>query len=173
LNGLRGSIPSTIAQDWPKIETLDLGNGQLIGKIPTSICECRHLLAIKLYNNQISGPIPSCIGNLPLIQLNFSRNNLTGTIPELATNVNYLFQTFDISHNSFHGALPTSLNNLVYIHNFIINDNNFTSVSGVEKFFNSVLMLVLAQWTIILGDVLFPAMSCHPATPLVNHTEIF
>ena len=166
LDGLRGSIPSTIAQDWPTIRNIDLGNGQLTGKIPTSICECRNLYSIELYNNalhgplphcictmrnieiidisnnQISGPIPSCIGNVSLFQLNLSHNNLTGTIPELAANVSNNFRTFDISHNSFHGALPTSLN-LLNLWNFIINDNHLTSVSGVESFFTRLRFNIL------------------------------
>ena len=158
LDRLSGSISSTIAQDWPNIEYIDLGNGQLTGKIPTSICECRNLKVIRLYNNTLRGPlpqcictmrnvmnidisnnqifgsIPSCIGNMPfLFEIHFSCNNLTGTIPELAANQSNFLQTFDISHNSLHGALPTSLNNLRSIQNFIINDNHFTSVSGVEE----------------------------------------
>ena len=156
LDGLRGSIPSTIAQDWPTIRNIDLGNGQLTGKIPTSICECHHLSSISLNNNtlhgplphcictmrsvviidisnnQISGPIPSCIGNMTYLSwIYFSRNNLTGTIPELGANTGIL----DISHNSFHGALPTSLNNVSTLQSFIINDNHFTSASGVGYFF--------------------------------------
>jgi len=163
LDGLSGNIPSTIAQDWPNIENIDLGNGQITGKIPSSICDCHILTFIRLYNNalhgplpqcictmrnlsiidisnnQISGSIPSCIKNMPfLFEIHFSRNNLTGTIPELAANPSNFLQTFDISHNSFHGALPTSLNNLGSLQNFIINDNHFTSVSGIESFFMSL-----------------------------------
>ena len=66
--------------------------------------------------------------------MNFSRNNMVGTIPKSVGNLSTL-QMFDISHNSFHGALPTILNNLMNILSFIINDNHFTSVSGVQVFF--------------------------------------
>ena len=160
LDRLTGSISSTIAQDWPNIEHIDLGNGQLTGEIPTSICKCRHLSMIKLYNNalrgplpqcictmqsvlsidisnnQIAGSIPSCIGNMPfLFEMHFSHNNMTGTFPDLAGNVSSFLQTIDLSHNSFYGALPTSLNSFGGIQNFIINDNHFTSVSGLATFF--------------------------------------
>ena len=162
LDGLSGNIPSTIA-DWPNIKHIDLGNGQLNANIPTFICDCRNLMSIRLYNNalrgplpecicsmrsvsvidisnnQISGSIPSCIKNMPfLFEIHFSRNNLMGTIPELAANQSNFLQTLDISHNSLHGALPTSLNKLGSIQNFIINDNHFTLVSGIESFFMSL-----------------------------------
>ena len=167
LDRLTGSISSTIAQDWPNIEHIDLGNGRLTGKIPTSICKCRYLSVIKLYNNALSGPlpqcictmrnvlnidisnnqitgsIPSCIGNMPfLFEMHFSHNNMTGTIPESVGNLSTFLQTFDLSHNSFYGALPTSLNSLGSIQNFIINDNHFTSVSGLGMFFLRLYNLI-------------------------------
>ena len=187
-NNLTGPLPATygqlanltklwLHQNRFKYSSIPkLYNNALRGPLPQCICTMRNVLNIDISNNQIAGSIPSCIGNMPvLFEMHFSRNNMTGTIPESVGNLSTFLQTFDISHNSFYGALPTSLNSFRVIQNFIINDNHFTSVSGLGMFFVRLyinrLFGGLVQWTITHGDVPFLYTSRTYAMPHVDHTE--
>jgi len=107
---------------------------------------------------------------LLLFKMYFSCSKMTGIIPECVGNLSTSSDFFCISYKPFHITLLTSLNSLKIIKN--INDNHFTSVSGVEEFFTALyyntiisFLEVRVQWTIIHGDVPFPARSCQYATP--------
>ena len=76
--------------DWHGIETnddgrvseLDLHDNQLSGTIPSELGNLANLTALWLNNNQLSGTIPSELGNLAnLNHLTFNNNQLSGAIP--------------------------------------------------------------------------------------------
>lgn len=80
-NGLTGYVP-----DWIySLETVDLHDNYLsnytIPEVPNPYDS--PMLFLSLYGNDITGPIPDSIGNLPaLTHLDLSDNYLTGAIPE-------------------------------------------------------------------------------------------
>jgi len=48
-------------------------------------------LNIDISSNQVTGSIPSCIGNMPLLfNMYFSCNNMMGIIPESVGNLTFL-----------------------------------------------------------------------------------
>ena len=68
-----------------------------------------NIIAINLSNNNLSGSIPSEIGDLTnLTSLNLSENNLVGSIPPSFANLTNLTQ-FDISDNALTGCYDASL----------------------------------------------------------------
>lgn len=80
--------------------------------------------SIYLYNNSISGNIPTEIGQLRLLhKLGLGFNNFSGSIPDQISNLRNL-DTSDLSKNHLTGKIPESLKGLNFLSylNFSYND---------------------------------------------------
>lgn len=79
-NKFQGPLPSEFSV-WKHLSVLDLSSNDFNGSIPLSISNLTHLEALNLANNSFSGNIPDV--DIPsLKQLDLSKNNLTGVIPQ-------------------------------------------------------------------------------------------
>ncbi|XP_031287473.1 receptor-like protein 1 [Pistacia vera] len=95
-------------QGYPleKVAGLDLSNNELTGEIPSKIGDLQGILALNLSYNLLSGPIPKSFSNLKEIEsLDLSHNNLSGQIPPQLTQLNYL-EVFNVAHNNLSGSIP-------------------------------------------------------------------
>jgi Leucine-rich repeat (LRR) protein len=83
-----------------RLEILYLHLNFLGGTIPTSLSICTALRAISLIENQLSGEIPSEMGNKlqNLQMLNFMKNNISGRIPVTFSNLSQI-TLLDLSIN--------------------------------------------------------------------------
>ena len=97
--------------------TLSLVNGQLTGELPTEIGNLTKLTSLDLRFNQLSGAVPSEVGNL--VNLNYLklRNNyFTGVIPMSICDLDILwagFNYFDINENQFCPPYPFCIENYI------------------------------------------------------------
>lgn len=74
---------------------------------PSAIGKIKSLRFINLSSNQIQGPIPKSITDLPNLEIfDVTQNDLIGTFPNLQSDA---LMVLDISKNRFHGALPKVL----------------------------------------------------------------
>ncbi|MEN8219568.1 MAG: leucine-rich repeat domain-containing protein, partial [Pseudomonadota bacterium] len=93
------------------VSKLYLYNNQLTGSIPTELSNLSNLTGLSLYNNQLTGSIPTELGNLSNLESLFlGGNQLTGSIPRELGNLTYL-EDLGLSSNELTGSIPTELGN--------------------------------------------------------------
>ncbi|KAG6492523.1 hypothetical protein ZIOFF_047486 [Zingiber officinale] len=86
---------------------VDLGNAQLSGTLVPQLGQLKNLQYLELYSNNISGTIPSDLGNLTNLDSRLNNNSLSGPIPKSLTNITAL-QVLDLSNNNLSGEVPST-----------------------------------------------------------------
>jgi hypothetical protein len=105
---------------------LDLYNNQLTGEIPSEIDNMTNLTFLGLNNNELTGSIPPEIANLTnLHYLLLFDNKLTGEIPSVIGNMANL--TFlGLNNNELTGEIPSVIGNMTNLHYLLLFDNELT-----------------------------------------------
>ncbi|XP_044498066.1 probably inactive leucine-rich repeat receptor-like protein kinase At3g28040 [Mangifera indica] len=107
-NGLTGSLPSSMA-NLKSLKYLSLSNNKLTGKISSSFAECTKLSVISLRGNSFNGSMPEGLFNLGLEVVDFSENELMGTIPPGSSKLFESLQILDLSSNNLAGSIPAEM----------------------------------------------------------------
>ena len=129
-------------RNWLSDHPLDMWNGvtvhngrvtglflhfnQLTGPLPSELGDLTNLQELDLGSNELTGLLPSELGNLAnLQQLDLGSNELTGPLPpelgELAE-----LQELDLFHNQLTGSLPPELGKLVNLQKLDLASNHLT-----------------------------------------------
>jgi len=129
----KGNIGGDAIELWGKCYSIEettelyLWSNDLSGHIPSDIGNLTNLTRLHLNNNNLSGNIPPEIGNLKnLGYLDLSDNNLSGSIPLEIGNLNNLLH-LHLGNNQLTDTIPIeicNLNNLIYC---TLNNNQFCS----------------------------------------------
>jgi Leucine-rich repeat (LRR) protein len=105
-NGVTTNTP------YDRVTALDLNINNLTGPIPSAIGNLSALTSLNLNNNSLTGPIPPSIGNLTnLTSLSLNSCSLTGSLPAGIGNLTQL-NSFVAEVNQLTGSLPSSIENL-------------------------------------------------------------
>jgi Leucine-rich repeat (LRR) protein len=94
--------------------------------------ECWHsnenrVMKLELSNMGLKGQFPRGIINCSsLTGLDFSGNDLSGTIPEDISSLLTFVTSLDLSSNAFSGEIPGSLANCTYLNSIKLNQNRLT-----------------------------------------------
>ena len=95
-----------------RVTSLLLFDNQLSGGIPSQLGNLSNLQVLSLHSNGLSGSIPTSLGNLSNLQhLALGRNALTGSIPTSLGNLNNL-QHLYLRSNALTGSVPSQFGNL-------------------------------------------------------------
>ena len=95
-----------------RVAGLSLLGNQLSGPIPSELGNLANLQALNLWGNQLSGPIPSDLGNLDNLEfLILDINQLSGSIPSELGNLANLEELF-LGGNQLSGCVPAALLNV-------------------------------------------------------------
>ncbi|XP_027185165.1 probable LRR receptor-like serine/threonine-protein kinase At3g47570 [Coffea eugenioides] len=125
-NDLTGSLPATI-KDLQKLQGMDLSMNKLISRVPLHfLCALHNLETMYLGQNQIMASIPKCFGNLTSLRhLNLSHNKLYSAPPEEIWNLKDLLM-LDLSSNLLSGSLPYAITNVKMANWVDLSTNQFS-----------------------------------------------
>ncbi|KAK9107806.1 hypothetical protein Syun_023817 [Stephania yunnanensis] len=108
-NSLTGALPENIGVLY---KLTDLRGNSFTGLIPRTLCNLTNLRTLYLYQNSLSGPIPSEIENLKYVsQMDLSNNNLTGHIPPSLGNMSSLHFLY-LYANMLSSSIPQEIGNM-------------------------------------------------------------
>lgn len=145
-NALKDLYISTNGDDW----TDNTNWAILMHNSPPVNCNLSDLFGIRtnfngrifeinLYNNNLSGTLPSTIGNLAAIeQLYLGNDPIIGEIPLEIGNLNNL-KTLSLSDTEVNGIIPSSLTNLTNLKILYLFNNNLSG--NIPALFNNLTML--------------------------------
>ncbi|CAL5093642.1 unnamed protein product [Urochloa decumbens] len=142
-NQLTGAIPPELGKLYQLI-SLNLSYNQLSGPLPLAFRNRSRLVSLDLSSCSLTGQLHDLLftdqsdfssnysfpGNMMLA---LSSNHISGTIPKLLCNANYLIM-LDLSNNALHGDLPNCLWDLPSLQFMDLSNNSF---SGAVPFSRS------------------------------------
>ncbi|XP_043717381.1 MDIS1-interacting receptor like kinase 2-like [Telopea speciosissima] len=107
-NKLSGQIPHSLA-NLSKLESLYLHENQLSGSLPSEIGDLKNLVDLNIAQNKLSGPIPHSLANLSKLEaLSLFENQLSGPIPQdLGSQASIVI--IYMSNNLLFGSLPQQI----------------------------------------------------------------
>lgn len=156
-NSLTGNLPSSI-NNLKSLKFLSLSNNKLNGNIPTSMVQCSILSVIRLRCNSFNGSIPEGLFDLGLEEVDFSDNELIGSIPAGSSRFYESLHTLDLSRNNLTGNITEEMglsSNLRYLN---LSWNNLQSRMPPEVgYFQNLTVLDLRN-SALFGSI--PADIC-------------
>ncbi|KAL4593914.1 hypothetical protein ACB092_M006800 [Castanea dentata] len=144
-NQIRGMLPNEPLENT--IYILNLSNNKFSGILNNFLCSTsvQSLIYLDLSNNQLSGGLDVCFGQLPELRvLNLASNNFSGQIPDSMGSLIEL-KVLDLSNNNFLGELPLSLQNCTKLSFINLRDNSFSGKlpAGMGESLLSLIILDL------------------------------
>ena len=128
-NWLTGTLVANwygVYVQYGHVTALDLSGNQLTGSIPSELGNLVNLWYLYLDNNQLSGNIPTELGNLVYLKwLYLHSNQLTSSNLLWLGNLTNL-QMLNLSSNLLTGSIPSELGSLVGLKNLRLNNNVFS-----------------------------------------------
>ncbi|KAJ6881358.1 receptor-like protein Cf-9 [Populus alba x Populus x berolinensis] len=155
-NNFSSQIPSSFG-NLVHLYYLNLGSNNFSGQIPDSFANLTLLIVLDLSNNQLQGPIHSQLSTiLDLYQLILSDNLLNGTIPSFLFAFPYLWN-LDLHNNQFIGNISEFQHNSLDFLDLSNNSLHGPIPSSIFKQEN-LLFLILASNSKLTGEV--PSSIC-------------
>lgn len=135
------------------VTRIELWNNQLSGGIPTQLGDLASLQNLNLFANNLSGSIPAELGNLSALQyLSLDVNELTGSIPAELGNLSELRDLW-LDNNQLTGSIPSELGNLSNLELLSLWDNQLTGAIPPELGNLTNLNLLLLARNRLTGEI--------------------
>lgn len=142
-NGFGGLLPNSLGNLSTQLTYFSIPNNQLSGSIPTGIGNLISLTSLNLCFNKFSGNLPSEIGKLQkLEELNLWNNSLSGELPSSLGNL-LLLKKLYLQKNRLQGAIPSSIGNCQTLLVLNLSQNCFSGTIPTQLFYISSLSISL------------------------------
>ncbi|XP_062162111.1 probable LRR receptor-like serine/threonine-protein kinase At3g47570 [Alnus glutinosa] len=142
-NNFGGLLPECISNLSSTLGTLEVGDNNIVGTIPSGIGNLVNLERLHMGNNRFSGEIPADIGKLQRLQsMLLNINNLSGNIPHSLGNLSLLLK-LSLTQNNLHGSIPSSLGNCKSLLFLSLSKNNLSGIIPPQVFGLSSLSIGL------------------------------
>ncbi|XAR48771.1 Non-specific serine/threonine protein kinase [Bertholletia excelsa] len=151
-NGFTGVLPSSIG-DLKFLNHLNLADNKMIGEIPSSLIYAAKLFVIRLRGNSFHGDIPKGVFDLGLNEIDFSKNELTGSIPPGSSKLFESLQVLDLSRNKLSGDIPAEMGLLSKLTYLNLSWNNLQSRMPPELGYFLNLTILDLRNTALYGSI--------------------
>ncbi|KAI3888432.1 hypothetical protein MKW92_009554 [Papaver armeniacum] len=129
-NQLSGTIPLSFCSNnglemgsW-SIQSLNLSNNTLTGRIPTSLGNCNSLFLLHLGMNNLFGSVPNELEQAPIQYLMLNDNFLEGIFPKFIQRLEML-TVLTFGNNNYEGSIPTFVGSFKYLRILSLRANRF------------------------------------------------
>ncbi|KAK5833996.1 receptor-like protein 6 [Gossypium arboreum] len=126
-NSLQGPLPTPPQA----LHYFLISNNELVGEIPSKICNLSFVSVLDLSTNKLGGTIPDCFGTfsdqllaVALGTLNLNGNQLEGSIPQSLKNCHNL-EVLDLGNNKINDTFPYWLVMLPHLQVLVLRSNRF------------------------------------------------
>ncbi|KAI3728284.1 hypothetical protein L6452_16918 [Arctium lappa] len=129
-NFLKGPLPISLFH-LPHLEVVDLSSNKFDGVLPVTI-NLPALQVLDISDNAFTGSIPAglCVNSTGIRVLRFAVNYFNGSIPPQFGNC-HLLQHLCVASNYLSGEIPEFLFRLPSLRELALQDNMFTSFTGI------------------------------------------
>ncbi len=140
-----------LSEGW--LVKLGLSQNNLTGQLPSELGNLTQLQHLWLEQNSLTGAIPPELGNLTQLQhLWLEQNSLTGAIPPELGNLTQL-TWLDLFHNSLTGAIPPELGKLSQLQDLGLYGNALTGAIPPELGKLSQLQVLWLEHNSLTGTI--------------------
>eukprot|EP00760_Papus_ankaliazontas_P029349 PhM_4_TR4215/c0_g1_i1/m.17111 len=148
-NQFEGQLNETFTSNWIRMEKLTAQENNFVGNLhdTTALCQYRSMFYLDLSNNNITGSIPPCFGDLEKLQsVSLKRNRIYGTLPPELSRLGNL-QYLELAYNNISGSLPDTFSNLLNLRGLDLGHNQisgdiYENIAGLSllPYMTSVVM---------------------------------
>ncbi|XP_038971205.1 receptor kinase-like protein Xa21 [Phoenix dactylifera] len=131
-NYLAGVLPNSISNLSTDTRLLLFENNQISGRLPSDIGNLKNLAVLYMGANLLTGNIPASLGYLKALhQLDMSLNSFSGQIPPSLGNISQLNELY-LGGNTLNGTIPTHLGNCKNLQSLDLSHNQLTGPIPIE-----------------------------------------